>query len=246
MPARPQVDLYNRLYRERIVFLGQQISDDIANQIIGVMLYLDSEVRTSHPASEHVWRLCPVSLHPEALAPDGTQDNSKPMYMYINSPGGSVTAGFAMFDTMRHVKADVSTINVGLAASMGSLLLVGGAKGKRLCLPHSRVMIHQPSMGGIQGQASDIKVEAEMILGIRERVVRSLLASTPPPRISSALASAHRRATLVAHSDAGPVTPARSSAPPPLPPRDVNQSPCRPSPLTPAPLPASRSPTTRS
>jgi len=99
------------------------------------------------------------------------QDNSKPMYMYINSPGGSVTAGFAMFDTMRHVKADVSTINVGLAASMGSLLLVGGAKGKRLALPHSRAMIHQPSMGGIQGQASDIKVEAEMILGIRERVV---------------------------------------------------------------------------
>jgi ATP-dependent Clp protease protease subunit len=95
------------------------------------------------------------------------------MYMYINSPGGSVTAGFAMFDTMRHVKADVSTINVGLAASMGSLLLVGGAKGKRLALPHSRCMIHQPSMGGIQGQASDIKVEAEMILGIRERVVRT-------------------------------------------------------------------------
>jgi len=135
------IDLYNRLYRERIVFLGQQITDDIANQIIGVMLYLDSE------------------------------DNSKPMYMYINSPGGSVTAGFAMFDTMRHVKAEVSTINVGLAASMGSLLLVGGAKGKRLALPHSRAMLHQPSMGGIQGQASDIKVEAEMILGIRERVV---------------------------------------------------------------------------
>ena len=99
------------------------------------------------------------------------------MFMYINSPGGSVTAGFAMFDTMRHVKSEVSTINVGLAASMGSLLLVGGAKGKRLALPHSRVMIHQPAMGGIQGQASDIKVEAEMILGIRERVVR------PPPAL---------------------------------------------------------------
>eukprot|EP00908_Phaeocystis_cordata_P014546 Transcript_25655.p2 GENE.Transcript_25655~~Transcript_25655.p2 ORF type:complete len:236 (-),score=102.37 Transcript_25655:120-827(-) len=135
------VDLYNRLYRERIIFLGQQIDDQIANQIIGVMLYLDSE------------------------------DNTKPMYMYINSPGGSVMAGFSMFDTMRHVKSEVSTINVGLAASMGSLLLVGGAKGKRLALPHSRVMIHQPAMGGIQGQASDIKVEAEMILGIRERVV---------------------------------------------------------------------------
>ena len=127
------VDLYNRLYRERIIFLGQPIADDIANQIIGVMLYLDSE------------------------------DAGKPMYMYINSPGGSVTSGFAMFDTMRHVKADVSTINVGLAASMGSLLLAGGSKGKRLALPHSRVMIHQPSMGGIRGQASDIKVEAEMM-----------------------------------------------------------------------------------
>ena len=137
------VDLYNRLYRERIVFLGQQISDDIANQIIGVMLYLDSE------------------------------DNSKPMYMYINSPGGSVTAGFAMFDTMRHVKADVSTINVGLAASMGSLLLCGGTKGKRYALAHSRTMIHQPGTGqsAIQGQASDIKVEAERVLAIREKVV---------------------------------------------------------------------------
>ena len=120
----------------------------------------------------HVWRLCTLRLTLRR-APDDAQDNSKPMYMYINSPGGSVTAGFAMFDTMRHVKADVSTINVGLAASMGSLLLVGGAKGKRLALPHSRVMIHQPSMGGIRGQASDIKVEAEMILGIRDRVVRT-------------------------------------------------------------------------
>ena len=100
-----------------------------------------------------------------------SQDPDKDIYLYINSPGGSVTAGFAMFDTMRYVKADVSTINVGLAASMGSLLLAGGAKGKRLALPHSRVMIHQPSMGGIRGQASDIKVEAEMILGIRERVI---------------------------------------------------------------------------
>lgn len=127
------------------------------------------------------WWLCTLRR-----AHDDTQDNNKPMYMYINSPGGSVTAGFAMFDTMRYVKADVSTINVGLAASMGSLLLAGGAKGKRLALPHSRVMIHQPSMGGIRGQASDIKVEAEMILGIRERVVRRA-----HPR-----ASADRRAFL--------------------------------------------------
>ena len=145
------VDLYNRLYRERIIFLGQQIADDIANQIIGVMLFLDSE------------------------------DNTKPVYMYINSPGGSVTSGFAMFDTMRHIKSEVSTINVGLAASMGSFLLAGGAKGKRLALPHSRVMIHQPAAGGIQGQASDIKVEAEQILAIRERVVKCACALRPRP-----------------------------------------------------------------
>merc|ERR1719253_1414724 len=132
------VDLYNRLYRERIIFVGQQIADDIANQIIGVMLYLDSE------------------------------DNTKPVYMYINSPGGSVTSGFAMFDTMRHIKSEVSTINVGIAASMGSFLLCGGTKGKRLALPHSRPMIHQPAAGGIQGQASDIRVEAEQILAIRD------------------------------------------------------------------------------
>ena len=112
------VDLYNRLYRERIIFLGQQIDDEITNQVIGVMLFLDSE------------------------------DNTKPMSLYINSPGGSVTSGFAMFDTMRHVKSDISTINVGLAASMASLLLVGGTKGKRLALKHSRTMIHQPSTGG--------------------------------------------------------------------------------------------------
>jgi ATP-dependent Clp endopeptidase proteolytic subunit ClpP len=150
------VDLYNRLYRERIIFLGQQIADDIANQIIGVMLFLDSE------------------------------DNTKPVYMYINSPGGSVTSGFAMFDTMRHIKSEVSTINVGLAASMGSFLLVGGSKGKRLALPHSRVMIHQPAAGGIQGQASDIKVEAEQILAIRERVVNyySTLSGQPREKVA--------------------------------------------------------------
>jgi len=134
------VDLYNRLYRERILFLGQQVADDIANQMIGIMLYLDSE------------------------------DATKPLYMYINSPGGSVTAGFAMFDTMRHVKCDVSTINVGLAASMGSFLLCGGAKGKRLALTHSRTMIHQPAAGGIQGQASDIKIEAQQILRVRDQI----------------------------------------------------------------------------
>ena len=145
------MDLYNRLYRERILFLGQEINDEIANQIIGVMLYLDSE------------------------------DNTKPISLYINSPGGSVTSGFAMFDTMRHIKSEVSTINVGLAASMGSFLLMGGTKGKRLALPHSRTMIHQPS-GGAQGQASDIKVAAEQILSIRERVVNYYSQLSGQPR----------------------------------------------------------------
>ena len=154
------MDLYNRLYRERIMFVGQQVDDEIANSVIGVMLYLDSE------------------------------DNTKPMYMYINSPGGSVTAGFAMFDTMRHVKSEISTINVGLAASMGSFLLCGGTKGKRLALPHSRTMIHQPAAGGIQGQASDIKVEAEQILAVRDRIVRrptlATLDDAPRPRAATA------------------------------------------------------------
>merc|ERR1719240_374483 len=119
--------------------------------MIGVMLYLDSE------------------------------DNTKPISMYINSPGGSVTSGFAMFDTMRHIKSEVSTINVGLAASMGSFLLMGGTKGKRLALPHSRTMIHQP-MGGAQGQAEDIKVEAEQILSIRERVTNYYATLSGQPR----------------------------------------------------------------
>lgn len=117
MPGAPQadwVDIYNRLYRERIIFLGQEIDDEIANQIIAVMLYLESE------------------------------DNGKPIYLYINSPGGSVIAGMAIYDTMKHIKSEVVTINVGLAASMASFLLGGGEKGKRLALPHSRVMIHQP------------------------------------------------------------------------------------------------------
>lgn len=142
VPGAPQadwVDIYNRLYRERIIFLGQEIDDEIANQIIAVMLYLESE------------------------------DNSKPIYLYINSPGGSVIAGMAIYDTMKHIKSEVVTINVGLAASMASFLLGGGEKGKRLALPHSRVMIHQP-MGGAQGQASDIEVEAQQILRIRENL----------------------------------------------------------------------------
>jgi len=150
------VDLYNRLFRERILFLGGQINDEIANQMIGIMLYLDSE------------------------------DNTKPVYMYINSPGGSVTSGFAMFDTIRHIKSDVSTINVGLTASMASFLLVGGTKGKRLALPHSRVMIHQPQ-GKMQGQASDIQVEAEHVLSIRERMIGYYSTLSGQPREKVAL-----------------------------------------------------------
>ena len=183
-PVAAWVDLYNRLYRERILFLGQQIDDEIANQVIGVMLYLDSE------------------------------DNSKTISMYINSPGGSVTSGFAMFDTMRHIKSEVSTINVGLAASMGSFLLMGGTKGKRLALPHSRTMIHQP-MGGAQGQASDIKIEAEQILSIRERIVRptaptrsTCSPASPPRRLQRAEGFIAQPASLLLHLTRAPGDPA--------------------------------------
>jgi len=139
-PNAEWVDIYNRLYRERIIFLGKEIDDRLANEIIGVLLYLDSE------------------------------DNSKPIYLYINSAGGSVLAGMAIYDTMQHIKSPVITINVGLAASMASFLLASGEKGKRIALPHSRIMIHQ-AMGGAQGQAEDIKVEATQILQIHENVV---------------------------------------------------------------------------
>ena len=145
------VDIYNRLYRERIIFLAQEIDDEIANQIIGVLLYLDSE------------------------------DNTKPIYIYINSPGGSVTAGLALYDTMQHVTSEIVTINVGLAASMGSFILSAGAPGKRLALPNSRIMIHQP-MGGAQGQAADIKVEAAQIMKIRDNLVRMYAEQTGQTR----------------------------------------------------------------
>jgi len=144
------VDIYNRLYRERIIFLGQEIDDEIANQIIAVLLYLDSE------------------------------DNSKPIYLYINSPGGSVISGLALYDTMRHIKSEVVTINVGLAASMASFILAAGEKGKRLALPHSRVMIHQP-MGGARGQASDIEVEAQQILRIKKSLTEDYAQMTGRP-----------------------------------------------------------------
>ena len=130
------ISIYDRLYRERIIFLGREVDDEIANQIVAVMLYLDSE------------------------------DPGKDIRLYINSPGGSVTAGMAIFDTMQHIKSDVATICVGLAASMGSFLLMAGTKGKRYALPHSRIMIHQP-MGGARGQATDIAIEAKEIQRVK-------------------------------------------------------------------------------
>ena len=138
------VDIYTRLGVERILFLGSEVNDAVANSLVAQMLYLDSE------------------------------DSSKPIYLYINSPGGSVTAGLAIYDTMQFVKSDVVTICVGLAASMGAFLLAAGTKGKRLALPHSRIMIHQPLGGTSQRQASDIEIEAREILRMKEMLNRSL------------------------------------------------------------------------
>ncbi|MFN9645985.1 MAG: ATP-dependent Clp protease proteolytic subunit [Cyanobacteriota bacterium] len=142
------VDIYTRLGVERILFLGQEVSDAVANSLVAQMLYLDSD------------------------------DNSKPIYLYINSPGGSVTAGLAIYDTMQYVKSDVVTICVGLAASMGAFLLAAGTKGKRLALPHSRIMIHQPLGGTSQRQASDIEIEAREILRIKDMLNQSLAEMT--------------------------------------------------------------------
>ncbi|WP_438983157.1 ATP-dependent Clp protease proteolytic subunit [Vulcanococcus sp.] len=145
------VDIYTRLGVERILFLGSEVSDAIANSLVAQMLYLDSE------------------------------DNSKPIYLYINSPGGSVTAGLAIYDTIQYVKSDVVTICVGLAASMGAFLLGAGTKGKRLALPHSRIMIHQPLGGTSQRQASDIEIEAREILRIKDMLNGSMAEMTGQP-----------------------------------------------------------------
>jgi len=138
------VDIYTRLGVERILFLGQEVNDGIANSLVAQMLYLDSD------------------------------DNSKPIYLYINSPGGSVTTGLAIYDTIKYVKSDVVTICVGLAASMGAFLLAAGTKGKRVALPHSRIMIHQPLGGTSQRQASDIEIEAKEILRIKDMLNMSM------------------------------------------------------------------------
>ena len=145
------VDIYTRLGVERILFLGSEVNDAVANALVAQMLYLDSE------------------------------DNSKPIYLYINSPGGSVTAGLAIYDTMQYVKSDVVTICVGLAASMGAFLLGAGTKGKRLALPHSRIMIHQPLGGTSQRQASDIEIEAKEILRIKDMLNHSMADMTGQP-----------------------------------------------------------------
>jgi ATP-dependent Clp protease protease subunit len=136
-------DIYSRLLKERVIFLVGQVEDYMANLIVAQLLFLESE------------------------NPD------KDIHLYINSPGGSVTAGMAIYDTMQFIKADVSTMCIGQAASMGSLLLTAGAKDKRFCLPHSRVMIHQP-LGGFQGQASDFDIHAKEILLVRERLNKIL------------------------------------------------------------------------
>ena len=136
-------DIYSRLLKERVVFLVGQVDDHVANVIVAQLLFLESE------------------------NPD------KDISFYINSPGGSVTAGLAIYDTMQFINCDVSTMCIGQAASMGALLLAGGAKNKRFCLPHSRMMIHQP-LGGVQGQATDIEIHAKEILLIRERLNKIL------------------------------------------------------------------------
>ncbi len=143
-------DIYSRLLKERVIFMVGQVEDYMANLIVAQLLFLEAE-------------------NPE-----------KDIHLYINSPGGSVTAGMSIYDTMQFIKPNVSTICIGQACSMGALLLAGGAAGKRYCLPHSRMMIHQP-LGGFQGQASDIEIHAREILAIRERLNKVLAHHTGQP-----------------------------------------------------------------
>lgn len=143
-------DIYSRLLKDRIIFLGTAIDDQVANAVIAQLLFL------------------------------ANQDPEKDIKIYINSPGGSVTAGMAIYDTMQHIKPDVSTTVVGMAASMASVLLAAGAKGKRFCLPNSEVMIHQV-LGGAQGQASDIKIHAERILKLKHHLNTILVKHTGQP-----------------------------------------------------------------
>ena len=143
-------DIYSRLLKDRIIFLGEEVNDVSASLVVAQLLFLESE------------------------------DPNKDINLYINSPGGSVTAGMAIYDTMQYIKCDVSTICLGMAASMGAFLLAGGAKGKRFALPHSTIMIHQPS-GGAQGQATEIKIVAEQILKTKRKLNEILAANTGKP-----------------------------------------------------------------
>jgi ATP-dependent Clp protease, protease subunit len=143
-------DIYSRLLIDRIVFIGTPIDDDVANLVVAQLLFLAAE------------------------------DPEKDISLYINSPGGSVTAGMAIYDTIQYIKPDVSTICVGMAASMGAVLLAAGAKGKRYALPNSEIMIHQP-LGGVEGQATDIKIHADWILKTREKLNRILAERTGKP-----------------------------------------------------------------
>ena len=143
-------DIYSRLLKERIIFLGEEVNDVTAGLVVAQLLFLESE------------------------------DPTKDISLYINSPGGSVTAGLAIYDTMQYIKCDVSTICVGLAASMGAFLLAGGTKGKRMALPHSEILIHQPS-GGTRGQATEIKIVADQILRTRQLLNEMLAANTGNP-----------------------------------------------------------------
>ena len=143
-------DIYSRLLKDRIIFLGEEVTDVSASLIVSQLLFLESE------------------------------DPNKDISLYINSPGGSVTAGMAIYDTMQYIKCDVSTICMGMAASMGAFLLAGGAKGKRMALPNAEIMIHQPS-GGAQGQATDIKIVADHILKTKKKLNEILAANTGQP-----------------------------------------------------------------
>jgi ATP-dependent Clp protease protease subunit len=143
-------DIYSRLLKERIIFLGTEVNDMVANLIIAQLLFLESE------------------------------DPEKDIFLYINSPGGVVTAGMAIYDTMQYIRPDVCTVCVGQAASMGAVLLAGGAKGKRAALPHSRIMIHQP-LGGFSGQASDVEIHAKEMLRIKQELTELLAHHTGKP-----------------------------------------------------------------
>ena len=143
-------DIYSRLLKDRIIFLGEEVNDTTASLIVAQLLFLESE------------------------------DPGKDIHLYINSPGGSVTAGWAIYDTMHYIKCDVSTICIGMAASMGAFLLAGGTKGKRFALPNAEIMIHQPS-GGAKGQATEIQIVADMILKTKKKLNETLAANTGQP-----------------------------------------------------------------